>query len=199
MCNALQSELGIPCPQFVLESLVFLLGCKGWHQGTTTTYGSRLTGVSYQCSRWKLYAVTVVIKNLLLHYQSTSLWYECAELVHFVQFLVSANMGSSLLHRVFNIPCLYERVSYADSTSSDVQMLWNAALEMLAGLTLTRGRTKVKAIGRSEISCPKCGESPSNAYTSKCCDTKYCYICALELNESSSCLECGSKPLVFKI
>lgn len=191
LTHALESELGIPCPQFVVESLVFWLGSRAWHKGTTT-YGSRLTGVTYQCSPWRLYAVTVVLRTLVTRYRSANVWYETADLIHFVQFLMSSSsstLPALLLHRVFGITCTHNRTEYSNC-SSDVQMLWNAALEVIAGVTLRVGKGKPK--GTFTSGCPKCGEKPTNPYISNCCGEKFCYLCALEAVHCPSCN--ASKP-----
>ncbi|CAH00186.1 ubiquitin-protein ligase peroxin 2 [Kluyveromyces lactis] len=227
LTRALQSDLGFPCPQIVVEILVFLLGSRRWHQGSVATYGSVLTGVGYQCSRWRLFAVTVVLRHLLHRFERTNLVYELLDLIHLLQFLTSGTGGPSLLHRLFRVPAVFQPgFSYSDTTSgssaSEVQMLWNASIEMIAGLSLFKNgfvsvtstnaaavaAAKAIAGGSSSVGapgekfsqkntlCPVCGEVATNAFTITCCNTRYCYTCALEV-EQSHCLVCNTKNPKF--
>ncbi|CDO93420.1 unnamed protein product [Kluyveromyces dobzhanskii CBS 2104] len=222
LTRALQLDLGVPCPQIVVEVLVFLLGTRSWNQGSVATYGSVLTGVGYRCSRWRLFAVTVVLRHLLRRFERTNLVYELLDLIHLLQFLASGTGGPSLLHRLFRVPTVFQPgFSYSDGTvgssASEVQMLWNATIEMIAGLSLFRsGAVSVNATNAAAVAaakalhagaskehsrqsdelCPVCNETVTNAYTISCCNTRYCYICALEV-EQSRCLICDTKSPSF--
>ncbi|BAO42320.1 peroxisomal biogenesis factor 2 [Kluyveromyces marxianus DMKU3-1042] len=216
LAQALQTELPVPCPSLVIETLVFVLGTRRWHQDSVGTYGSVLTGVGYRCSRWRLFAATVLLRQLLrqVRFGRTDVVYEVLDLVHLLGFLASGRGGPSLLHRVLGISAVfdpgfdYAALSSSSSSSSEVQMLWNAAVEMIAGMSY-RPIRRVQAANASGSSsgsnkstssssgiCPACGETATNAQNAGCCSAKYCYICALEL-EHSRCLACNAKNITF--
>ena len=119
--------------KFLLDSILFLLAATQIDRppsvSTTTTYGSRLSGVTYRCSKRTLYVATILMDYLLEKWsrliitqhsnqkaptiiQLASIIYKLCDTLLFCCLIASSEapggLFPSIKHRLFNIRALYQ-------------------------------------------------------------------------------------------
>ncbi|KAL3230592.1 Peroxisomal biogenesis factor 2 [Nakaseomyces bracarensis] len=145
--------------QFLVRSLVFLCGTRATGTVSTSTYGSRLSGVLYLCRRRTLFISSILLQYLQrklsnLYFNSNNVsersmkvyrWlstlYGVLDLTTFLRFLLSdgntkyLSLTNRLLGVVSSVDLLspssfYEDTVYAGLEYQNRQLLWNALLEV---------------------------------------------------------------------
>lgn len=145
--------------QFLVRSLVFLCGTRATGTVSTSTYGSRLSGVLYLCRRRSLFVSSILLQYLQrtlsnLYFNSNNVseramkvyrWlatlYGVLDLTTLLRFLLSdgntkyLSLNNRLLGIVSSVDSLssssfYEDTVYAGLEYQNRQLLWNAMLEV---------------------------------------------------------------------
>lgn len=209
--------------QLVLHSLIYLLSTKKNNQ-RIVTYGSMLSGISYNTNKTNLYIVMVLTKYLgkklsshvfalnskiiIQCFKLLFKTYKLLDLINFINLLTHRKdlIYTSLWHRLFNITCtysfsendFYKDAMYANMEFQSKQMILNNLLELLNADSLAPWLIK-KFINKPSIrkntnknKCYICDELPINPYSISCCNTRFCYTCALQCLEWNICNQCGS-------
>ncbi|AMD20979.1 HEL302Cp [Eremothecium sinecaudum] len=204
--------------QLLIHTLVFYLSTHTNLKGVST-YGSQLSGVTYQTTKSTLFLVSVLVQFLHKKFSSAILrgdkftkWYlmasklyHCYDLFNFLQFL-STPCFISPIHRLFNVTCtkaleestFYTSTVYAGLEFQNRQLMWNTILELLNKNVLQLNYFSRQQLEKNETptrqdQCARCKELPVNPYSSSCCRSTYCYVCLIRNLDVMFCSNCGTK------
>lgn len=150
-------------------------------------------------------------KILYRLFQHATTLYSTLDLILFTKFLAGSSTFLSPLHRVlgvssttsaFNPPAFYNNTVYSQVEFQNRQLLWNAILEVFNMTLLSNAKWLNKSYAKSShqdlspvnrTKCAYCSEFPTNPYEISCCNSVFCYLCAVKVLEWSKCPNCSSE------
>lgn len=147
---------------------------------------------------WQIYKISIKLYGVL-------------DLFNLIRFMGSSEgtLYLSPLYRLLNIhiqssnktpAAFYENTIFSNIQFQNRQLLWNAILELFNMTLLNNSKwlqrkfkpaqLKLKGPQNNKI-CTRCDMFPVNPYSFQCCQSVYCYVCAVKSLEISQCLNCG--------